>query len=66
MDRPALLTIRDIIEEMEPLAAPEVDDYLHPSTLKLRSMMGCVRLTRQKPRSSGRQRMNTSFGLVST
>lgn len=32
-DRPALLTIRGIIEEMEPLATPELDDYLHPSAL---------------------------------
>lgn len=32
-DRPALLTIRDIIEEMEPLATAELDDYLNPSVL---------------------------------
>jgi hypothetical protein len=31
-DRPTLLTIHDIIEEMEPLATPELDDYLNPST----------------------------------
>lgn len=34
-DRPALLTIRAIIEEMEPLATPELDDYLHPSVLEV-------------------------------
>lgn len=34
-DRPALLTIRDIIAEMEPLATPELDDYLHPSALEV-------------------------------
>ncbi|OTF01902.1 hypothetical protein [Halorubrum sp. SD683] len=32
-DRPALLTIRDVVEEMEPLATAELDDYLHPSVL---------------------------------
>ena len=34
-DRPALLTIRDVIEEMEPLATAELDDYLHPSVLEV-------------------------------
>ena len=34
-DRPALLTIRDVVEEMEPLATPELDDYLHPSVLEV-------------------------------
>ena len=34
-DRPALLTIRGIIEEMEPLATPELDDYLNPSALEV-------------------------------
>lgn len=34
-DRPALLTIRDVIEEMEPLAAAELDDYLNPSLLEV-------------------------------
>ena len=34
-DRPALLTIREIIEEMEPLATPELDDYLNPSALEV-------------------------------
>jgi hypothetical protein len=32
-DRPALLTIRDTIEEMEPLATAELDEYLNPSIL---------------------------------
>jgi hypothetical protein len=34
-DRPTLLTIRDIIEEMEPLATAELDDYLHPSVVEV-------------------------------
>jgi hypothetical protein len=34
-DRPALLTIRDIIEEMEPLATARLDDYLNPSVLEV-------------------------------
>ncbi|WP_050033571.1 hypothetical protein [Halorubrum halophilum] len=34
-DRPALLTIRDVIEKMEPLATAELDDYLHPSVLEV-------------------------------
>jgi len=34
-DRPALLTIRDVVKEMEPLATAELDDYLHPSVLKV-------------------------------
>nr|WP_268105535.1 hypothetical protein [Natronomonas gomsonensis] len=34
-DRPALLTIRDIIEEMEPLASAQLDDYLNPSVLEV-------------------------------
>ena len=34
-DRPALLRIRDIVEEMEPLATAEFDDYLHPSVLEV-------------------------------
>jgi hypothetical protein len=34
-DRPALLTIRDSIEEMEPLATAELDDYLNPSVLEV-------------------------------
>lgn len=33
IDRSALLTIRDIIEEMEPLATSRLDDYLNPSVL---------------------------------
>lgn len=35
IDRPALLSIRDIIDEMEPLATPRLDDYLNPSVLEI-------------------------------
>jgi hypothetical protein len=34
IDRPALFSIRDIIEEMEPLATARLDDYLNPSVLE--------------------------------
>jgi len=34
-DRPALLSIRDIVEAMEPLATARLDDYLHPSVLEV-------------------------------
>lgn len=34
-DRPTLLTIRDIVAEMEPLATAELDDYLHPSVVEV-------------------------------
>lgn len=34
-DRPALLTIRDVIEKMEPLATARLDDYLNPSVLEV-------------------------------
>ncbi|WP_311170186.1 hypothetical protein [Halobellus ordinarius] len=34
-DRPALLTIRDVVEGMEPLATAELDDYLDPSVLEV-------------------------------
>lgn len=34
-DRPALLTIRDIIEEMEPLASAQLDNYLNPMVLEV-------------------------------
>ncbi|MFD1646063.1 hypothetical protein [Haloarchaeobius litoreus] len=34
-DRPALLTIRDVVEETEPLATPELDEYLNPSVLEV-------------------------------
>ena len=34
-DRPALLTIRRIIEREEPLATPELDDYLNPTVLEV-------------------------------
>lgn len=35
IDRPAFLTIRDIIEKEEPLAAPSLDDYLNPTVLEV-------------------------------
>ncbi|WP_254831373.1 hypothetical protein [Haloglomus salinum] len=35
LDRPALMTIRDIIDELEPLATPALDDYLDPSVLEV-------------------------------
>jgi len=35
IDRSALLTIRDIIEDEEPLAAPSLDDYLDPTVLEV-------------------------------
>ena len=35
IDRPALLTIRNVVEEMEPLATAELDDYLHPTILSV-------------------------------
>ena len=34
-DRPALLAIRDTVEEMEPLATARLDDYLNPSALEV-------------------------------
>ncbi|MEF8827596.1 MAG: hypothetical protein V5A49_01100 [Haloarcula sp.] len=34
-DRPALLTIRNIVETMEPLATAELDNYLNPSVLEV-------------------------------
>ena len=33
IDRAVLLTIRDVIEQTEPLATPTLDDYLNPSVL---------------------------------
>lgn len=35
IDRPALITIRDIVVEAEPLATPQLDDYLNPSVLEV-------------------------------
>jgi hypothetical protein len=35
IDRPVLFRIRDIIEEMEPLATARLDDYLNPSVLEV-------------------------------
>jgi hypothetical protein len=35
IDRSALITIRDIIDETEPLATPSLDDYLNPSVLEI-------------------------------
>jgi hypothetical protein len=34
-DRPALLAIREVVEEVEPLATAELDDYLNPSVLEV-------------------------------
>lgn len=36
IDRPALLAIRDIFENEEPLAAATVDDFINPTTLEVR------------------------------
>jgi hypothetical protein len=35
IDRSALVTIRDIIEREEPLADPQLDDYLNPTVLEV-------------------------------
>lgn len=35
IDRAALLTIRDVVERTEPLAAPALDDYLNPTVLEI-------------------------------
>lgn len=35
IDRPAPITIRDIVDEEEPLATPRLDDYLNPSVLEV-------------------------------
>lgn len=35
IDRSALITIRNIIDETEPLATPSLDDYLNPSVLEI-------------------------------
>jgi len=35
IDRPALLTIRNVVGEMEPLATAELDNYLHPTVLNV-------------------------------
>ncbi|MEF8826788.1 MAG: hypothetical protein V5A27_10710 [Halapricum sp.] len=35
IDRPALLTIRDVFNTDEPLATAELDDYLDPGTLEV-------------------------------
>jgi hypothetical protein len=35
IDRPALLTVRGIIEREEPLATPELDEYLNPTVLEV-------------------------------
>nr|WP_230458814.1 hypothetical protein [Haloarcula sp. K1] len=35
IDRSALLTVRDIIEREEPLAAPTLDGYLNPTVLEV-------------------------------
>jgi len=35
IDRPALITIRDLVDEAEPLATPQLDDFLNPSVLEV-------------------------------
>lgn len=35
IDRPALITIRDVVNETEPLANAELDDFLNPSRLEI-------------------------------
>jgi hypothetical protein len=35
LDRPALITIRDLFNQNEPLAAAALDDFLNPSTLEV-------------------------------
>lgn len=35
IDRAALITIRDIVDGMEPLANAHLDDYLHPTVLEI-------------------------------
>jgi hypothetical protein len=36
IDRPALLAIRDVFSDEEPLAAATLDDFLNPTTLEVR------------------------------
>lgn len=40
-DRPALLTIRDVVEKMEPVATAELDDYLYPYVLEVMLNSSC-------------------------
>ncbi|SDD52882.1 hypothetical protein [Natrinema hispanicum] len=35
IDRPALITIRELVDEAEPLATPQLDDFLNPSVLEV-------------------------------
>jgi hypothetical protein len=35
LDRPALITIRDLFNQNEPLAAAALDNFLNPSTLEV-------------------------------
>lgn len=35
-DRPALITIRDVFNETEPLASAALDDFLNPTTVEVR------------------------------
>jgi len=42
IDRPALITIRDLVDEAEPLATPQLDDFLNPSVLEVSLDNGLV------------------------
>jgi len=35
VDRPVLIAIRDLVDDEEPLARPELDDFLDPQTLEV-------------------------------
>lgn len=35
IDRAAMIAIRDVYDELEPLATPELDDFLNPTTLEI-------------------------------
>jgi hypothetical protein len=53
-DRPALLTIRNVVEKMEPLATAELDTYLNPSVLEV-----ALGKTSTRGRLHSRQRART-------
>ena len=35
VDRPALIAIRDVIDDLEPFATPRLDDFLNPTVLEV-------------------------------
>lgn len=43
IDRPTLLTIRDVINDEEPLATAELDDYLDPTAVEVAYEVGLCR-----------------------